>query len=275
MKRQFNQKQIFAVIFLSLLIFSCQKQNRALDDKNITPKQKRITKIEQIKQEINSESPLKKDSLAIEVFNNYNQNRSTEEGVEFLEQFYDKSSNNDSILYLISVENYKLKKLDEALDFLKKLQHSTRYRATANNLIFTIITKKDKADQFYNDGMEKYNQNDFDAAVNYFQSCLRVQTDHNLCSYYKNLAQSRSYLERGDQVSLKFACNLLESAIKLQPENGITYYYLALVSKNKTKSNCKAVIDSFEMALKKQLTHEQRVKISEEYELYKTEIQSK
>jgi len=266
---------IQTVIVLGLFLFSCQKQNRVTEDKNITPKQKRISKIEQIKKEIASDTSLKKDSLALEVFNNYNENRSTEEGVEFLEQFYDKSSNSDSILYLLSIENYKLKKLEEALTYLKKLQHSSRFRSTADNLIFSIITKKEKADSYYSSGMEKYNQGELDAAVNLFQSALRVQIDHTLCLYYKNLAQGRSYLDRGDQVSLKLACSLLEAAVKCQPENGITYYYLALAHKNKAKSNSQKVIECYQTALKKQLSHEQRVKISEEYEAYQSENHSK
>lgn len=266
---------IQTVIVLALFLFSCQKQNRVMEYKNITPKQKRISKIEQIKKEIESDTSLKKDSLALEVFNNYNENRSTEEGVEFLEQFYDKSSNNDSILYLLSIENYKLKKLEEALTYLKKLQHSSRFRSTADNLIFSIITKKEKADSYYSGGMEKYNQGELDAAVNLFQSALRVQIDHALCLYYKNLAQGRSYLDRGDQVSLKLACSLLEAAVKCQPENGITFYYLALAHKNKAKSDSKKVIEHYQTALKKQLSHEQRVKISEEYEAYQSENHSK
>lgn len=272
-KIKFKIPLIYFILSVTFL-YSCQKQNTVIEEKNATPKQKRITKIEQIKKEMQVDVSEKNDSLALEVYRNYTANNTTEEGVEFLEKFYEKNSKNDSILYLLSVENYKFKKLDEALKYLQKLKTSAKYRSTADNLIYAIIGKKEKADQAYIAGLKKYKTNEFDQAVTSFLSGLRIQADHTGCAYYKNLSQALSYLIKGDQVSIKIAGDLLETAVKIQPENGLTYYYLAKVNINKTNRNNKLVTEYFELSLKNKLDSEYRLKVSEEYEAFKNNVKN-
>lgn len=275
MKKNVSKISLIGLMVIFLFIFSCQKQSTVLGDKSATPKQKRITKIEQIKKEMQIDVPDKNDSLALEVYKNYTANNTSVEGIEFLEKFYEKNSQNDSILYILAIENYKLKKLDEALGYLQKLKASHKYSSTADNLIFAIIGKKEKADKAYSEGFKKYQAAEYDQAVISFQSGLRVQADHFNCAYYKNLSQALSYIEKGDQVSIKFSVDLLETAAKIQPDNGLTYYYLAKVNAMKLNRNNKMIADYYELSLKNKLDGEYRLKVSEEYNAFKNEVKNK
>ncbi len=294
--RKLFSTQLILTILLGLIlsITSCQSKNE-ISNKNyksnrvLTPKEKRNLKIKKSKEEIlsiyNLESKLKnknsivtkRDSIAIDIYMTYLSNYEKVKGLDFLEEYYDSlldgnenTALSDSILIILGDENYKIKRLDHSQNFYRKLINKNKsFKRKYDLKLFSIITEKDKANEIYDLGLELFNKQEFNKALNKFKAALKKQSDLERARYRQFVSMGLIYLSKKDKTLICSAIESFEKAINISPEIGETYYYNAIAHIKKFDPKIDEIKSLFEKALNKQLTNKMRIKIATKYEEYK------
>jgi len=267
----------FPVLIILIITFSCTKNRVAKQKHALTPKQKRISIIKKDMDKLNKSKGGIDDTLAIKIYQTFSKNRKEIDGLNFLADYYNSRSKNDSILTLLATKNYKLKRLDAALIFFKELKYRNPQKKNEfDKKIFSIISQKEKAIRFYKEGLKLFNAKDYKKALIKFKRSIQLYKDFDRARYRQKVTQGLIYLSQKDQSLLKIAIENFNSAIKINPDFGETYYYNALAYLQKKRGNNNNKIKKyFELSLQNNLDSAMKIKIAEKYESFKKTLEEK
>ncbi len=295
------KKNIFMTMMLILLIIllvvSCEsnkeivKRNETIS-KSSTPKEKRSYNTLLNKKKIaanfasndgviNNKST--NDSLALVIYHNYSLNYEKIKGLDYLCEYYlkyfNKSKNStlsDSIIIILADENYRIKRLDESLEFYRKLiNRNEKFKKKYNLKLFSIITEKEKAIEIYNLGLEFFNNQEFSKALSKFKASLKRQSDLKRANFRKHVTTGLIYLSKKDKKLVKVAIENFEKAISISPEIGETYYYNAVAHLKKISPDIARARSLFIKALDSELTEKMKITIAAKFEEFKVKFENK
>ena len=269
--------KIFPILIILIITFSCTKKEVVRQKTALTPKQKRISIIKKSMDKLKKSKDGINDTLAIKIYQTFSKNRKEIDGLNFLANYYNNRSENDSILILLATRNYRLKRLDVALNYYKELKYRTpKNKNKFDKKIFSIISQKEKSERFYKEGLKLFNSKNYKKALTKFKRSVQLYKDFNRARYRQKVTQGLIYLSQKDQSLLKVAINNFDSAIKINPDFGETYYYNALAYLQKKRGNNNNKIKKyFELSLQNSLDSAMKIKIAEKYESFKKTLEDK
>jgi len=296
------KKNIFMTMMLILLAFlliiSCESSKEVIKSNEIiskssTPKEKRTHNTLLNKKKIATNFASKNagvvinkntnDSLALVIYSNYLLNYEKTKGLDYLCEYYSKYSKksknstlSDSIIIILADENYRIKRLDESLEFYRKLiNRNEKFKKKYNLKLFSIITEKEKAIEIYNSGLEFFNNQEFNKALSKFKASLKKQSDLKRANFRKHVTTGLMYLSKKDKKLVKVAIEKFEKAILISPEIGETYYYNAVAHLKKNSPDIARARSFFIKALDSELTEKMKITIAAKFEEFKVRFESK
>ena len=269
--------KIFPILIILIITFSCTKKEVVRQKTALTPKQKRISIIKKSMDKLKKSKDGINDTLAIKIYQTFSKNRKEINGLNFLAKYYNNKSKNDSILILLATRNYRLKRLNVALNYYRELKYKIpKKKNEFDKKIFSIISQKEKSERFYREGLKLFNSKNYKKALTKFKRSIQLYKDFNRARYRQKVTQGLIYLSQKDQSLLKIAISNFNSAIKINPDFGETYYYNALAYLQKKGGNNNNQIKKyFELALQKSLDSAMKIKIAEKYESFKKTLEDK
>ena len=113
-------------------------------------------------------------------------------------------------------------------------------------------------------GVLSMKEKNYDIALNHFSESLSILPDDSITKYNKLMAEGHLLFERGNQNSLWDAIKKYSQATQENSVSGEPYYYMGLAYRKLGDKDFDLIIESFNNALKRTLSSQQRVIIENE-----------
>ena len=113
-------------------------------------------------------------------------------------------------------------------------------------------------------GILSMKEKNYDIALNHFSESLSILPDDSITKYNKLMAEGHLLFERGNQNSLWDAIKKYSQATQENSVSGEPYYYMGLAYRKLGDKDFDLIIESFNNALKRTLSSQQRAMIENE-----------